>query len=104
VYFCCPPVKLAFRAAKHLIEQRNVASVLIVPEWESAPYWIALREDRSFQRAVKRVLKFKAELLVFNRAESVFSRCRDMRMVAYKLKSGKGRQKVENQGRKKVSK
>jgi hypothetical protein len=63
--------------------------MLIVPEWESTPYWIALKENKSFQQAVKRVLRFRTELPVFNRAESVLSRCRDTRMVAYKLKSGR---------------
>jgi hypothetical protein len=88
-YFCCPPVKLAFKAAKKLVQKEGVTSVLVLPEWESAPYWIALKEDRQFQQAVKQVERFKAELEVFNRAESVFSRCKTMRMVAFKLVAGK---------------
>jgi hypothetical protein len=87
-YFCCPPVKLAFKAAKKLVQREGVRSVLVVPEWESAPYWIALREDKQFQLAVKQVARFEVQIEVFNRAESVFSRCRSMRMVAFKLLAG----------------
>jgi uncharacterized protein involved in tolerance to divalent cations len=88
MYFCCPPVKLAFKAAKKLVQKEGVSSVLVVPEWESTLYWIALREDKQFQLAVKKVARFEAKIEVFNRAESVFSRCRSMRMVAFKLLAG----------------
>jgi hypothetical protein len=64
-YFCCLPVKLAFKAAKKLVQREGVRSVLVVPEWESAPFWIALREDKQFQLAVKQVARFEAQMVAF---------------------------------------
>jgi hypothetical protein len=46
-YFCCPPVKQIIRAATHLMRSKGISSVLVVPAWESAPYWAWLKRTKN---------------------------------------------------------
>jgi hypothetical protein len=62
--------------------------VLVVPAWESAPYWAWLKTDEKFLSAVEKAVEFRASSVTFNRAESVFSRSTSMRYAAYKLYTG----------------
>jgi hypothetical protein len=88
-YFCCPPVKEAFRAGMHLISQKKVESILLVLGWVSAPFWVGLQKIEKFRRCIKKKYSFRSTFVVFNGANSVFGRKSSMNVVAFLLNSGK---------------
>jgi hypothetical protein len=71
------------------VEEKGVESILVVPQWQSHPFWASLQKDKKFKEAVKAKEEFRAGFVVFNSADSVFSRKSRMDMVAYWLKTGK---------------
>jgi hypothetical protein len=88
-YFCCPPVKEAFRAGMHLISQKRMESVLLVPDWVSAPFWVGLQRNEKFRKCIRKKHSFRSTFVVFNGADSVFGRKSSMNMVAFLLNSVK---------------
>jgi hypothetical protein len=37
-YFCCLPVKEAFRDRKFVVSQKKIQCLLVVPAWQSTPF------------------------------------------------------------------
>jgi len=86
-YFCCPPVKLIVRVVGYLLQQTDVQVLLIVPAWESTPFWSVLQQHKDFQLSIKKQKAFWPRFLTFNSAPgSVFAKRPNMKMQAYLLK------------------
>jgi hypothetical protein len=52
--FCCLPVKMIVRAMGHLLQQQGIWAVMVVPAWESKPFWAVLQQHKEFQEATKK--------------------------------------------------
>ena len=86
-YYCCPPVKMIGRATCHLLEKKNIVSVLIVPKWVSTAFWSALTDSEKFRKAVRKEISFRTTFFMSNGAVSLFTKCKSMEMSAFLLKS-----------------
>jgi hypothetical protein len=86
-YYCCPPVKEAFRAGLFLASQEEVQSLLVVPAWISAPFWAGLQNSKKFKSCVVQEKMFRSKFVTFNQADSVFGRNCTMNMMAFLLKT-----------------
>jgi hypothetical protein len=86
-YYCCPPVREAFRAGLFLASQEEVQCLLVVPAWISAPFWAGLQSNKKFKSCVVQEKMFRSKFVKFNQADSVFGRNCTMNMMAFLLKT-----------------
>jgi hypothetical protein len=86
-YYCCPPVREAFRAGLFLASQEDVQCSLVVQAWISAPFSAGLQNNKKFKNCVVREKMFKSKFVTFNQADSVFGRNSTINMMAFLLET-----------------
>ena len=73
-YFVCPPVKYIARAFLRFVSYKNLSALFVVPLWKSSIFWPVIHDGQYFHPNIVNTTIFSCKPLVFNAAESRFSK------------------------------